>query len=247
MNRLILKYSFLLVLLSLNIGYSQVFIDTSAMTIIQNNRTAAEGDMYLDTINNVLRIGLTHGRLGFIGDNQKIDSIRMVGDSALSIYLERGGSDTVSLSALSDNDWYKIGTTSSPKNISDSLYTGGDVQITNYPNTRADDTSSYLNTLYTDLNGNIKSGRREITPPTAFIDATTLNSSNTFNYYNHYSVQITNAGLTPIPVTSLDFYIYSFDPAVFSNVSIIALGVLTYDVIATSTTKTFIDVRFFTK
>ena len=54
-------------------------------------------------------------------------------------------------------------------------------------------------------------------------------------------------GLKPIPLANLDFYVFSFDPAVFNNVIISPTGVISYDVIARSVTKTYIDVRFYTK
>lgn len=127
------------------------------------------------------------------------------------------------------------------------LDTAGNAKLTAYPEDRADANTAHLNSLYTDIDGNVKSARREITPPTGYINASTVSTGNTFNYYNHYSTQLTNIGLSPVPLVNLDFYIYSFDPAVFSNVSISSTGVLTYDIIATSTTKTFIDVRFITK
>lgn len=158
--------------------------------------------------------------------------------------------DTVvgaSLSSVLDDDWYKQGTSSSPTSISDSIYTDGEVQITNYPNTRGDDTTAHLNSLYTDGTGNIKSARREIIPPSPFIDISTASTGNTFNYYNYYSTQLTNIGLTPIPVGSLDFYVFAYDPAVFANVSINGTGVLTYDVISSTATNSCIDIRFFTK
>lgn len=237
----------LFLLVSIN-GSSQVFIDTSVMTTIHNSRSGMEGDLYLDTINNVYRIGLTHGRLGFIGDNQQLDSLKIIGDTALAVYLQRGGADTTSLTALSDKDWYKIGTNNSPSSINDSIYTNGEVRITNYPETRGDDTTRHLNMLYTDNNGTIKSARREIIPPPVTLDISTTSTGNTFNYYNHYATQLTNAGLSPIPLANLDFYVLYFDNLVFSNVSINASGVLSYDVIASlPTDNRIIYVVFYTK
>lgn len=247
MNKKVLKYIVIL-LLSVNTSFSQVFIDTSAMTVIHNNRTAAEGDMYLDTINNVFRIGLTHGRLGYIGDNQKLDSIKIIGDSALAIYLQRGGADTASLGNLKDRDWYKIGTTTSPTSINDSIFTRGLVRLETYPETRGDDTTKHLNMLYTDINGTIKSARREIIPPPVTIDISTTSTGNTFNYYNHYATQMTNMGLSPIALSKLNFYVSYFDNLVFSGVSINASGVLTYNVISSSPRDNrIIYVVFYTK
>ncbi len=151
------------------------------------------------------------------------------------------------LDTTSDKDWFKQGTLSSPTDISDSIITGGDVQITNYPNTRGDDTTAHLNNLYTDAIGNIKSARREILPPSPFIDISTASTGNTFDYYNYYNTQLTNIGLSPIAVSDLDFYVFAFDPAVFANVSISTVGVLTFDVLANSATNSCIDVRFYTK
>lgn len=152
----------------------------------------------------------------------------------------------VSLDTISDQDWFKIGTTNSPTSINDSIFTNGDIQLTDYPETRADDTIAQLNMLYTDAAGNVKSGRREIVPPAVSINIATTSSGNTFNYYNHYTTQVTNNGYTPIAITNLDFEVVYFDPGIFANVSISPLGILQYDVIATSAYGV-IDVRFYTK
>lgn len=263
-----------------NTCYSQIFMDTSAMTVIHNARTANEGDMYLDTINGVFRIGLTHGEMGYLIDDQNIDSMKILGDTALAIYIERGQGDTISLGFLFDStkrqeewvdgdsisisnliyakqallngdtivftDTASLGIGTAYPSASIDVAKGG-IRIRDYDETRADDTSGYLNTLYTDANGFVKSGRREIVPPVAYIDAAAVSAGNTFNYYNHYATQMTNVGLSAIPVGNFDFYVLSYDVTVFANVSISAVGVLTYDIIATTTTQTFIDVRFYTK
>lgn len=222
------------------------FTDTATMSTIENSRSAFEGDMYLDTNLNIYKIGLTHGRLGYLTDNQKIDSIKLESDS-LFFYLENSTRVGFPIDSLRSNAWLKIGTNSPATKITDSIFTRGIVRLENYPETRADDTSSYLNVLFTDVNGDIRSARREIIPPTAFINATTVAPGNSFNYYNHYTAQMNLMGLTPIPIANLDFYVFSFDPSVFNNVVISPLGVLTYDIIAKSVTKTYIDVRFYTK
>lgn len=81
---------YILVLVGIHsLVYGQ-FVDTTTMTTIEQNRTAAEGDMYLDTNALVYKIGLTMGKLGWLTDNQSIDSIRTEGDS-LFIFLKRGG------------------------------------------------------------------------------------------------------------------------------------------------------------
>ena len=151
------------------------------------------------------------------------------------------------LDTISDKDWFKQGTLKSPTSINDSIYTAGEVQITDYPNTRGDDTTAHLNNLYTDATGNIKSARREIIPPSPFIDISTASTGNTFDYYTYYNTQLTNIGLTPIAIGDLDFYVFAFDPAVFANVSISATGILTFDVLASSATNSCIDIRFYTK
>lgn len=57
------------------------YTDTANMRIIEQNRSAIEGDMYLDTNAKVYKIGLTNGQLGFLTDNQTIDSLRVINDS----------------------------------------------------------------------------------------------------------------------------------------------------------------------
>lgn len=242
------------------------YYDTSAMRVIDLNRTAAEGDMYLDTVNKVYRIGLTTGKLGYISKTNFVDSVSVTNDSLLILHYLNNQKDTANISLLLNNAWKLsgndlvndtkdfIGTLNSADLVFKTnsveqlrLNDTGDIVLANYPNSRGDDNYDRLNELYTNSNGQLLSAHREIIPPTAFINASSTSTGNTFNYYNYYSAQITAAGLSPIPASNLSFVVFSYDPAVFNNVTISNAGVLTYDVIATSNSKTFIDVRFITK
>lgn len=64
-------------------------MDTSSISLINSTRSAYEGDMYLDTVAKKYRIGLTHGRMGAITDNQRIDSVFIQNDS-LKVLIEDG-------------------------------------------------------------------------------------------------------------------------------------------------------------
>ncbi len=246
-------------------SFSQYY-DTSAMRVIDQNRSAFEGDMYLDTVNNVYRIGLTNGKLGYVSKTVSIDSVTIDNDSLLIIHYFDSTKDTTDLSLMLNNAWKTNGNSGTndtinfigTKNAADLVFKTnnteqlrlndtGDLILDNYPNTRSDDNYDRLNQLYTNDNGQLLSAKREIIPPTAFINASSTSTGNTFNYYTFYSAQVTAAGLTPIPASNLSFVVFSYDPAVFNNVSISNAGVLTYDVSATSDAKTFIDVRFITK
>ena len=78
------------------------FTDTATMRIIDQNRTASEGDMYLDTNAKVYKIGLSTGKLGWLTDNQSIDSLRVLNDS-LFVFISRGNSAGVPLDSLSSS------------------------------------------------------------------------------------------------------------------------------------------------
>lgn len=100
------RFSFLIfVLLALLISRAEVgfgqFSDTASMRIIEQNRSAAEGDLYLDTVAKIYKIGLTHGKLGSLNDNQKFDSLKQVGDS-LVLFLENGGSQSIFIDSLKE-------------------------------------------------------------------------------------------------------------------------------------------------
>ena len=241
-----MKFIYLFLLFFISFQSLSQYTDTLTMRAIENSRSAFEGDLYLDTNLSVYKIGLTNGLLGYLTDNQSIDSIKIINDS-LFFFLRNTSPKGYPLDSIRSSAWNEIGTNSPPSRITDSIYTRGVVRLSDYPETRADDTSSYLNILYTNSNGDIRSARREVIPPTAFINATTVAPGNSFNYYNHYVAQMNLMGLSPIPLANIDFYVFSYDPAVFNNVVISNTGVLTYDVIAISDTKTFIDVRFITK
>lgn len=85
-----MKKALFIILLSLlsNLMYGQ-YTDTATMRIIEQNRSANEGDLYLDTNAKVFKIGLTNGKLGWLTDNQNFDSIRVLRDS-LFVFLQRG-------------------------------------------------------------------------------------------------------------------------------------------------------------
>ena len=61
-------------------------------------------------------------------DDQNISGSGLSG-TTLTIGIENGNNETVDLSTLVDHDWYKQGTTSAPTNISDNIFTQGNVGI----------------------------------------------------------------------------------------------------------------------
>jgi hypothetical protein len=86
-------FLFLLSLLAAGYANSQ-FNDSAQIQVIENTRSANEGDLYLDTVRKDFRIGLTHGKLGKLTDNQKLklDTVTNV------ISLENG--DSVNLNKV---------------------------------------------------------------------------------------------------------------------------------------------------
>lgn len=79
------------------------FYDSTQLENINNNRLAHEGDMYLDTSRNDLRIGLSHRKLGQLTDDQKlsVDTINNV------IHLEDG--DSVELEKVITGPRFYVG------------------------------------------------------------------------------------------------------------------------------------------
>lgn len=75
------------------------YYTTAAINAIHASKTGKEGDLYLDTINANYRIGLTNGELGYLTDDQQLDSIILVNDS-LKVYLENGNSASVDVTNL---------------------------------------------------------------------------------------------------------------------------------------------------
>ncbi len=96
------KVPITLYILSSFVGVSQYY-DTSAMRIIDQATSACEGDMYLDTVNNVYRIGLTNGKLGYISKSNVIDSVTIHNDSLLVLHYFDGNKDTVNISHVLTN------------------------------------------------------------------------------------------------------------------------------------------------
>lgn len=79
------------------------YYSPAQLSAIETSNSAQEGNLYLDTINNDFRIGLTNGRLGKLGDNQKLSL-----DSANKIIrLNRG--DSVDLSKTITGPRFYVG------------------------------------------------------------------------------------------------------------------------------------------
>lgn len=85
-----------------SIVFSQ-FYDSTQIKTIENSRIAKEGDMYLDTIRKEYRIGLTHGELGKLTDDQKLslDTINRI------IHLDNG--DSVNLNKVITGPRFYVG------------------------------------------------------------------------------------------------------------------------------------------
>lgn len=95
MKRLIYILIFVLIGLSSNAQY----YTQAGLAGVEAARSAFEGDMYLDTTNNDYRIGLTHGRLGYLNDKQLLDSIKIEGDT-MRVYIQNGNSTSFDISGL---------------------------------------------------------------------------------------------------------------------------------------------------
>lgn len=89
----------LLVFTSIFSTISSQYYTKVQLTNINNLKTAAEGDMYLDTINNNYYIGITTGELAHIGN---IDSVTFSNDT-LRIY--KGNSITVTQLVNNNSPW----------------------------------------------------------------------------------------------------------------------------------------------
>lgn len=90
---------FALFFLIFSIKVKSQYYTTAAIDVIHASRLGREGDMYLDTVNEDYRIGLTNGELARLSDNQNIDSIVLVGDS-IRVYIENSTPKAVDISSF---------------------------------------------------------------------------------------------------------------------------------------------------
>lgn len=84
------------------------YYSSAAISTIDASKTGVEGDFYLDTLNDNLRVGLANGKLGWVTDNQNVDSLVLRNDS-LIIYLESANPKGVSLSSLNGGASQTVG------------------------------------------------------------------------------------------------------------------------------------------
>lgn len=75
------------------------YYTSAGLASVEGARLGKEGDLYLDTTNVDHRIGLTHGKLGFLRDRQNLDSATFSNDT-LKLYIENGAQGQVDLSSL---------------------------------------------------------------------------------------------------------------------------------------------------
>lgn len=90
---------FIVVVLVCSNSASSQFYTSAGIAGVEAARSANEGDMYLDTTNNDYRIGLTHGLLGRLTDNQSLDSGKLENDS-IYLFIQNGQSASVDVSSL---------------------------------------------------------------------------------------------------------------------------------------------------
>ena len=92
--------------------------------------------------------------------------------------------------------------------------------------------------------------------PSIVIDVSTLGAGKTIDLYAQYLSQygtpkaVSAGAPAAIPTYTKDqlyYYVTYFDPAVFSNISVDANGVMTYSVIGSATTASFINIVFVVK
>ena len=86
-----LKFSYILVFFICQnsvVSFSQYY-STTAINLIDSLRLGKEGDLYLDTLNENYKIGLSNGKLGSLSDKQDIDSITITNDS-LFVHISNG-------------------------------------------------------------------------------------------------------------------------------------------------------------
>ena len=88
-----------LVLFQVSFAVFGQFTDTATMRTIEQNRSAKEGDIYLDTNAKVYKIGLTNGKLGVLTDNQTMDSLKVINDS-LFFFISGAPRKGISLASL---------------------------------------------------------------------------------------------------------------------------------------------------
>jgi len=135
--------------------------------------------------------------------------------------------------------------------------------LTNGPNTLAvqglqTSTTSTDKVVVTDTNGILKNSSGAMPKffymPAITFDTSIISTGLTRNLYQEYVSQFTNvavrntsapANIAYIPIsTDLNYYVTYFDPAVFANLSIDDNGILTYDVIDTGTTTSYLNIVF---
>jgi hypothetical protein len=93
--------------------------------------------------------------------------------------------------------------------------------------------------------------------PSVSFDTSTNGTGRTKNlyslYYNQYKTPLVKSAGAPVSVpyipaaTDLYYYITDYDTSVFANVSINASGVMTYDVISSATSCSYINIVFVLK
>ena len=237
---------------AVTVDLSSYLDNTDAQTIALNNTTN------ILTLGNGTAADTTVDLSGYVStDDQNLTSATIDGSNILTIAIENGDPVTVDLSAYLDNT-----------DVQDLTITGnilsltGDATSVTLPT--ADGTETVV-TAGTDISVTgdgsvatpyvIANTRPDIFyPPSIEVDVATTGTGRTIDLHAEYLAQygtpavVSTGAPVAIPTyanNELYYYVTYYDPTVFANVSVDAVGEMTYDVIATPTDyNTLINVVF---
>ncbi len=159
---------------------TEIFNTDSTISYVDENgdTTVIDVQAMVDSVETVTEVFNTDSTISYVDENgdttlldvkAMVDSVETVtfvsqiGDSSFSYVNEDGVIDTVDLSGLRDRDWFNINTNLAPANITDTIYTMGNVGIgTNSPlaslnvqggNARVGNDTSFISLRYSDITG----------------------------------------------------------------------------------------------
>lgn len=138
-----MRILFLLIgLLTLSEITQAQYYTNSQISIIHNNKTASEGDLYLDTVNNIQYIGVTSGQLkamgnSFYSSNGKLVDNRTLDGNQNNLVFSNIDSSKIESNTIELNGDIVLNNLSENGNISQNLVIDSDGKLYTRPQTQA--------------------------------------------------------------------------------------------------------------
>lgn len=140
-----------------NVAFAQYYTD-SQISVIQSNKTAAEGDLYLDTVNNIQYIGITSGELRAMGNSMysadgNLLNNRTINGNQNNLVFSNIDSSSIESNTIELNGDVVLNNISASDNVSQNLVIDSDGKLYTRPQTQAQSDIIFIDPSVVNITG----------------------------------------------------------------------------------------------